>query len=94
MWLQGVLPEWMFPKDIGVLVSVKIWPQGQWLEISLCEGEVTDEVITILKEFKVPIKYTKGEKLFIINGSPEFIDYYTNYYYVKAHSNLLSPVSN
>ena len=33
MWAQGVLPEWMYPKDIGVMVSVKNWPQGQWLEV-------------------------------------------------------------
>ena len=35
MWSQGVLPEWMFPKDIRVIVSVNDWPygKGKWLEL-------------------------------------------------------------
>ena len=81
----------MYPKDIGVMVSVKNWPQGQWLEVMECGGEMTDEVITTMLEFKAPIKYTKDGKGFII-GSPEFQEYYKNY--VKTHSNLLPPVSN
>ena len=36
MWAQGVLPEWMYPKDIGVMVTVKNWPQGQWFEVVEC----------------------------------------------------------
>ena len=60
MWAQGVLPEWMYPKDIGVMVSVKNWPQGQWLEVMECGGKITDEVMTSLLEFKAPIKYTKA----------------------------------
>ena len=34
MWSQGVLPEWMFPKDIRIIVTVKDWPheKGKWLE--------------------------------------------------------------
>ena len=91
MWAQGVLPKWMYPKDIGVMVSVKNWPQGQWLEVIECGVELIDEVITALLEFKAPIKYTKDGKIFII-GPPEFDEFYKNY--VKTHSNLLPPVSN
>ena len=79
MWAQGVLPEWMYPKDTGIMVSVKNWPQGQWLEAIECGVEIA------------PIKYTKGGEIFII-GSPEFEEYYK--YYVTTHSNLLSPISN
>ena len=91
MWAQGVLPEWMYPKDIGVMVSVKNWPQGQWLEVLECGGEITDEVITTMLEFKTPIKYTKDEEIFII-GPPEFQEYYKDY--VKTTSDLLPPISD
>ena len=87
MWAQGVLPEWMYPKDIGVMVSVKNWPQGQWLEVVECGVEVIDEVMMELLKFKVPI--VVNNKLI---GPPEFTDFYKNY--VKTHSNLLPPVSN
>ena len=91
MWLQGVLPEWMYPKDIGVMVSVKNWPQGQWLEAIECGVEITDEVITALLEFKAPIKYNKGRDVIII-GPPEFKEYYKNY--AKTNSDLLSSISD
>tara|TARA_B100000965_G_C19243420_1_gene605446 strand:- start:73 stop:336 length:264 start_codon:yes stop_codon:yes gene_type:complete len=87
MWAQGVLPEWMYPKDIGTMVSVKNWPQGQWLEVVECGVEVIDEVMMELLKFKVPI--VLNNKLI---GPPEFKEFYKNY--VKTHSNLLSPVSN
>ena len=87
MWAQGVLPEWMYPKDIGIMVSVKDWPHGQWLEVSECGVEMTDKVINALLEFKAPIVY--GNKLI---GPPEFKEFHKNY--VKTHSNLLSPVSD
>ena len=79
----------MYPKDIGVMVSVKNWPHGQWLEVMECGGKITDEIITTMLEFKAPIKYTKDGGIFII-GSPEFEEYYK--YYVKTHSNLLSSI--
>mgnify|MGYP001189361146 FL=1 len=91
MWAQGVLPEWMYPKDTGIMVSVKNWPQGQWLEAIECGVEITDEVITALLEFKVPIKYTKDGEIFVI-GSPEFEEYYK--YYVTTNRNLLPPISD
>ena len=78
MWAQGVLPEWMYPKDIGVMVSVKDWPQGKWLEVIECGGEITDEIINTLRDFKCPIKYSKGENLFII-GPSEFQEFFENY---------------
>ena len=85
MWAQGVLPEWMYPKDIGVMVSVKNWPHGQWLEVVECGVEMTDKVINALLEFKVPI--VCGNKLI---GPPEFEAYYK--YYVKTHSNFLPSI--
>ena len=87
MWAQGVLPEWMYPKDIGVIVSVKNWPQGKWLEVMECGVEVIDEVIMELQKFKVPIVLN-----YKVIGSPEFEEFYRNY--VKTHSNLLSSLSN
>ena len=87
MWAQGVLPEWMYPKDIGAMVSVKNWPQGQWLEVVECGVEVIDEVMMELLKFKVPI--VLNNKLI---GPPEFIEFHKNY--VKTHSNLLSSVSD
>ena len=87
MWAQGVLPEWMFPKDIGVMVTVKDWPHGQWLEVSECGVEMTDEVMNALLEFKAPIVYNNR-----IIGSPEFIEFYKNY--VKTLSNLLPSISD
>ena len=87
MWAQGVLPEWMYPKDIGVIVSVKNWPQGKWLEVMECGVEVIDEVIMELQKFKVPIVLNHK-----VIGSPEFKEFYKNY--VKTRSNLLSSLSN
>ena len=87
MWAQGVLPEWMYPKDIGVIVSVKNWPQGKWLEVMECGVEVIDEVIMELQKFKVPIVLN-----YKVIGSPEFEEFYRNY--VKTRSNLLSSLSN
>ena len=87
MWAQGVLPEWMYPKDTGIMVTVKDWPQGQWLEVVECGVEMTDKVINALLEFKAPIVY--GNKLI---GPPEFKEYYKNY--VKTISDFLSPVSD
>ena len=87
MWAQGVLPEWMYPKDIGVMVSVKNWPQGQWLEVVECGVEMIDEVMMELLKFKVPIVLSNK-----VIGSPEFTEFYKNY--VKTHSNLLSSLSN
>ena len=89
MWSQGVLPEWMFPKDIRVIVSVKDWPheKGKWLELIDPEKKMTDVILDELQKLEVPIKYY--DKLF---GPPEFIEFHKNY--VKTHSNLLSPLSD
>ena len=87
MWAQGVLPEWMYPKDIGIMVSVKNWPQGQWLEVVECGVEIIDEVVMELLKFKVPIVLNNK-----IIGSPEFTEFYKNY--VKSHSNFLSSISD
>ena len=87
MWAQGVLPEWIYPKDTGIMVSVKNWPQGQWLEAIECGVEVTEKVLNALLEFKVPI--VCGNKLI---GPPEFKEFYKNY--VKTYSDLLSSVSD
>ena len=87
MWAQGVLPEWMYPKDIGIMVSVKDWPQGKWLEVVECGVEMIDEVMMELLKFEVPIVLSNK-----VIGSPEFTEFYKNY--VKTHSNLLPPISD
>ena len=87
MWAQGVLPEWMYPKDIGAIVSVKDWPDGKWLEVVECGVEVIDEVVMELQKFKTPIVLKDK-----IIGSSEFKEFYKNY--VKTYSDLLPPVSN
>ena len=58
MWSQGVLPEWMFPKDIRIIVSVKNWPhgRGKWLELIDPENKMTDKIFEELQKLEVPIK--------------------------------------
>ncbi len=91
MWAQGVLPEWMFPKDIGIIVSVKNWPYGQWLEVIEAGKPITDEILAELVKFNVPVKYTREGKEYILGGS-EFEEFYQNY--VTQNRHLLSPVSD
>ena len=86
MWSQGVLPEWMFPKDIRIIVSVKNWPHGKWLEIVDPEKKMSDEIFTELQKLEAPIKYY--DKLF---GPPEFTEFIKDY--ERKISNLLSPIS-
>ena len=90
-WAQGLLPEWMFPKDIGVIVSVKDWPYGKWLEVIEAGKEVTDEILAELIKFDAPIKYVRDGKEYI-HGPSEFGEFYEDY--VKKISNLLPPVSD
>jgi hypothetical protein len=81
----------MFPKDIGIMVSVKNWPHGQWLEVVNTGKEITDEILAELVKFDVPFIYMReGKKYF--HGSTEFEEFYQNY--VTKISNLLSPVSD
>ena len=87
MWSQGVLPEWMFPKDIRIIVSVKNWPHGKWLQLRDPEKKMTDKILEELKKLEVPIKY--DDKLF---GPPEFNEFIKDY--VAKNSHILSPVSN
>ena len=91
MWSQGVLPEWMFPKDIRIIVSVKDWSQGKWLELVDPENQLTDEILAELVKFDAPIKYTRDGKEYIHGGS-EFEEFYKDY--VTKNSNILSPVSD
>ena len=91
MWSQGVLPEWMFPKDIRVIVSVKNWTHGKWLEIIDPENKITDEILEELVKLKAPIRYSRDGKEYIHGGS-EFEEFYKHY--VKKISNLLPPISN
>ena len=86
MWSQGVLPEWMFPKDIRIIVSVKDWPHGKWLELVDPEKKMTDEIFEELQKLEVPIRY--HDKLF---GSHEFTEFIKEY--ERKISNLLPPVS-
>ena len=80
MWSQGVLPEWMFPKDIRIIVSVKDWPheKGKWLELVDPENKITDEILAELVKFDAPIKYMREGKQYI-HGSPEFKKFYQHY---------------
>ena len=91
MWAQGVLPEWMFPKDLGIIVSVKNWPYGQWLEVIEAGKSITDEILAELGKFNVPVKYTREGKEYILGGS-EFEEFYQDY--VTKNRYLLSPVSD
>jgi Fe-S-cluster containining protein len=86
MWSQGVLPEWMFPKDIRIIVSVKNWPHGKWLELVDPENKMTDEIFNELQKLEAPIKYY--DKLF---GPPEFTEFIKDY--ERKISNLLPPIS-
>ena len=89
MWSQGVLPEWMFPKDIRIIVSVKNWPheRGKWLEVVDPERKMTDDIFKELQKLEVPIKLP--DKLF---GPPEFTKFIKDY--ERKYSNLLPPVSD
>jgi|TARA_B100000131_G_scaffold160330_1_gene155223 Fe-S-cluster containining protein len=89
-WAQGVLPEWMFPKDIGVMVSVKNWPHGKWLEVVNAGKEVTEEILAELLKFKVPLVYI-NDGYQHIQGPPEFTEFIKDY--ERQFSNLLPPVS-
>ena len=91
MWSQGVLPEWMFPKDIRVIVSVKNWTHGKWLEVIDPENKITDEILEELVKLKVPIRYSRDGEEYIHGGS-EFEEFYKDY--VTKNSNILSPVSD
>ena len=82
-WAQGVLPEWMFPKDIGIMVSVKNWSHGKWLEVVNAPKEPTEEIIAELLKFKVPIVSIRDRNQYIY-GPPEFTEFYQNY--VIKHS--------
>ena len=86
MWSQGVLPEWMFPKDIRIIVSVKNWPHGKWLEIVDPEKKMSEEIFRELQKLEAPIKYY--DKLF---GPPEFTEFIKEY--ERKISDLLSPIS-
>ena len=87
MWSQGVLPEWMFPKDIRIIVSVKNWPHGKWLQLRDPEKKMTDKILEELQKLGVPIQYY--DKLF---GPPEFTEFIEEY--ERKISNLLPPVSD
>ena len=80
----------MFPKDIGIMVSVKDWPYGKWLEVMNAGKEITDEILAELVKFKVPVKYMRDGKEYLHGGS-EFEEFYKDY--VAKISNLLSPIS-
>ena len=90
MWLEGFLPEWMYPKDIGVVITVRSWPQGKWVEVGNAGGEITQEIFAELVKFNVPVKYMRDGKEYIHGGS-EFEEFYKDY--VTQISNFLSPVS-
>ena len=78
MWLEGFLPEWMYPKDIGVVITVRSWPQGKWVEVGNAGGEITQEIFAELVKFNVPFIYNlEGQGYF--HGSSEFEEFYKHY---------------
>jgi len=77
-WLQGLLPEWMYPHLIGVIVSVKNWTNGQYLEISEAGKPLTIEVLSWLLKMDVPIKYQLHGTWNIV-GPKEFKDFIAEY---------------
>ncbi len=81
----------MFPKDIRIIVSVKNWTHGKWLEIVDPENNITDEILEELVKFDVPFIYNRDGKQYF-HGPTEFEEFYKDY--VKKISNLLSPVSD
>ena len=81
----------MFPKDIGIMVSVKRWSEGQWLEVSNTGKEITDEILAELVKFNVPFIYMREGKSYF-HGPSEFEEFYKDY--VTKISNLLSSVSD
>ena len=86
MWLEGFLPKWMYPKDIGVVITVRSWPQGKWLQVSDPEKKMNDKILKELEKLEVPIHYY--DKLF---GPPEFTEFIKDY--ERKISNLLPPIS-
>jgi len=81
----------MFPKDIGIMVNVKDWPHGKWLEVCNAGKEITDEILAELVKFEAPIKYVRDGKEYI-HGPSEFEKFYKDY--VTKNSNFLPPISN
>jgi hypothetical protein len=78
LWLQGVLPEWMYPHLIGVIVSVKDWTHGQYLEVCEAGKPLTIEVLSLLFNLNVPIKYQLHGS-WILVGSLEFKQFIAEY---------------
>tara|TARA_Y100001963_G_scaffold145755_1_gene219791 strand:+ start:443 stop:688 length:246 start_codon:yes stop_codon:yes gene_type:complete len=81
----------MFPKDIGIMVSVKNWPHGKWLEVVNAGKEVTEEILAELLKFEVPIICIRDGKQYI-HGGVEFTEFIKDY--VAKNSYLLPPISN
>lgn len=77
-WLQGLLPEWMYPHLIGIIVSVKNWNNGQYLEISEAGKPLTIEVLSWLLKMDVPLKYQLHGTWNVV-GPPEFKEFIANY---------------
>jgi hypothetical protein len=47
----------MYPHLIGIIVSVKNWPGGQYIEVSEAGKPLTVEVLSWLLKMNVPMKY-------------------------------------
>jgi hypothetical protein len=77
-WLQGLLPEWMFPHLIGIIVSVKNWTGGQYLEISEAGKPLTIEVLSWILKMDVPVKYQLHGTWNVV-GTKEFKNFIAEY---------------
>lgn len=68
----------MYPHLIGIIVSVKNWNNGQYLEISEAGKPLTIEVLSWLLKMDVPLKYQLHGTWNVV-GPPEFKEFIANY---------------
>jgi hypothetical protein len=67
----------MYPHLIGIIVSVKNWDGGQYLEISDAGKPLTIEVLSWLLNMSVPIKYQLHGSWNLV-GPQEFKEFIRN----------------
>lgn len=73
-WLQGLLPEWMYPHLIGIIVSVKNWTGGQYLEIVEAGKPLTMEVLSWILKMNVPVRYQYNKEWNLV-GPEDFREF-------------------
>lgn len=63
LWSQNILPEEYRPDNIGIMVSVEKWPNGQFLRIIKMHDKVRQEHIDVIVSFA-----TENNAPYIITG--------------------------